>query len=249
MKIIHKILNLIFPITCRICGKRSETTICDECKEVFLRETFEHCRFCGLTALNCSCNNDFARHTRTEIDGKCSIALSFYKPGSCGDRLTERMLFDLKDKGEFACFFAEELARLIKIQFIKSGLDVSEWAVTYIPRSSENIYRKGFDQGEEVARRLAKILGVKFIKTFKRTDFGTAQKSLTSKERKENAENTIVPIRNNISKCKNYLLFDDIITTGATVETAAKHLYFCGAEAVFPVLIAKTRSEFIKNNI
>lgn len=150
------------------------------------------------------------------------------------------MILSLKDRGAFGDYFATMLAREIKSLFERGGGDLTEWIITYPPRSAEKYSEKGFDQSEEIARKIAKKLGVKFSTTFSRTNHGSEQKNLCATDRFSNAETSLVPIRERIRKGGKYIVFDDIITTGATIETMSKHLYFLGAEAVFPVSIART---------
>ena len=239
MNIFQKIIDILLPPNCKICGNSSKSgdELCTDCHELFVREAFLRCPRCERAADNCLCSSGFAKHIKTEICGKRYSVLTFYNK-NVSDRITEKMIFRLKDRCDFSGFFAKELARNVATLFEKENEDLSEWTVTYIPRSIGKFSEKGFDQGEEVAKRLAKLLKVKFQKTFVRTCSGTVQKSLNAGDRKTNAEESIIPIRKKIDGDK-YILFDDIITTGATMETAIKHLYFCGAEAVFPIAIAK----------
>ena len=65
------------------------------------------------------------------------------------------------------------------------------------------------------------------------------QKELDRLGRLSNAENTLIPIPGRIPTGGKILLLDDVITSGATVSTAMRHLYFHGALAVFPIAIAK----------
>ncbi len=240
MSFIGKIIDLLLPPNCRLCGDLTEKReeLCENCREKFIREAFLHCPACGCTADKCLCGAEFSHHIKEDIGGKLFSVLTFYDK-SANDRVTEKLIFRLKDRGEFADFFAKEIARELKTLFKCAGEDISEWTVTYPPRSVGKFKEKGFDQGEEVATRLAKRLGIKCERTFVRCVAGTVQKTLNAKERKTNAEESLVPLRRHIKKGSKYIIFDDIITTGATVETVAKHLYFCGAAAIFPVAIAK----------
>ncbi|MBE6616591.1 MAG: ComF family protein [Ruminococcaceae bacterium] len=243
MGFLQKIINLLIPSNCLLCKNATDgSQLCDECSGKFIRETFLVCPECSKPASKCTCRADFTSHTKTEIAGKRFIALTFYKSKKTWseERITEGMILSLKDRGAFADYFATILAREIKSLFEREGVDLAEWIITYPPRSVEKYAEKGFDQSEEIARKIAKKLGIKFSPTFNRTNHGNVQKSLSAAERFSNAETSLVPIRERIRKGGKYIVFDDIITTGATIETMAKHLYFLGAEAVFPVSIART---------
>ena len=241
MKLLKTVIGLLFPQNCRICSEFTVNgeELCEKCKETFIRESFTRCPECDKSVAGCLCGTQFTEHIKRDIGGKSFISLTFYDK-TAADRLTEKLIFRLKDRCEFAEFFAAELAREIKSHFSRSGENIEDWTVTYIPRSAQKFSEKGFDQSEEIAKRLAKMLRIKYSKTFFRGVSGTVQKSLTREQRRANAEESIFPMKKSINKGGKYLLFDDIITTGSSMETAIKHLYFCGAQDVFPISVARS---------
>lgn len=245
MRIAEKILDILYPPVCLLCGGRGEICrcLCKECYGKYVSESFLHCDKCGQTARNCTCPGEYELHTRKKISGKSAVVLTFFvnsKHRENTDRVTEKMIFALKSKGSFSDFFADELCRTIKSEFSKSEEDISEWTITYAPRSIEKFYEFGVDQGEELARCLAKRLHIKHQKLFLRSA-SEEQKNLSATERKVNASESMVPIKRGIKKGGKYLIVDDIITTGSTVSAAARYLYYYGAAAVFPVAIARTK--------
>lgn len=245
MNIISRILDFLFPGFCGICGERISGggELCGDCRARFARECFEHCCVCGKTASACACEHKFTDVTKTALDGRRFLTLTFYMPENRfgkSERVTERMIYRLKGKGEFAELFAEELSRPLMHSLTAEGEDTREWVITYPPRSTENFYRNGFDQSEMVAARLARKLGCKAERTMVRAGSRAEQKSLDREARRENAESTVLPIRRRIREGGKYILLDDIITSGATIEAAAALLYSAGAAAVFPVSIAMT---------
>lgn len=236
-------LDLLCPPVCVYCGKESSgrTELCTDCTAAYFRERHMLCPVCGQTAADCECNCDFSRITRTMMGGKSHVSLTFYTGSQAAyakDRITERLILRLKDKGQFAKFFADELSDEIERLFETAGMSLDGWILTYTPRSIGNFMKTGLDQSEEVTRHLAKRLGVPCRQTFVKVQ-GSEQKTLNAEERMVNASETLVPRRQAIEEGGKYLLFDDIITSGATVMAAARHLYFCGAAEVFPVSIAR----------
>ena len=245
MGLFAKLLDVLAPPICALCGAggtRGEE-LCDKCREKFVCECFGHCPVCGRNASLCTCGVDFTKATHCTVGGRDFFALTFYRSAKSfgeSDRATEKMIFALKEHGGFSAFFAKELARGVGRIFDSGEEDASGWIVTYPPRSDANFYKYGVDQGETVAYELARRLGTKSVKTLVRGSKSAEQKTLSASERQENAESTLIPIRRNIVEGGKYILVDDIITSGATIETAAKLLYSCGAAAVFPVAIART---------
>lgn len=238
------LIDFLCPPSCIYCGSnvKSGQELCHDCYQKYAAEAAQICPICEKTALECECCEEFSRFTKTVINNRRHISLFFYNGAKRAEnmgRISEDMLLQLKSSGKFSGFFANELAVEIRRAARISGIDLGEWTVTYIPRSVANFEKYGVDQGEEVAERLARKLDIPMKKTFVRAD-GAAQKELDAKSRLTNAELTIVPRKAAIEKGAKYILFDDVITTGSSVQACARHLYFCGADAVFPISIAKT---------
>lgn len=240
MDVFEFLVNLLFPPKCPICGKPAEESgLCGGCRGKYLRELFEKCPVCGALPSGCTCGAGFLDHTRTMLGGTGYCALCWYRTDVGDERVTERMIYQLKNRGLLADFFAEELSRCLKSLLEREGEDPRDWIVTYTPRSYEKYMQTGVDQSEEIGRRLAKKLGCGFARLFDR-DEGMEQKKLNAAERLENAENSLVIRADKVVPGGKYLLLDDIITSGATMATAAKLLYFHGAGAVYPAAVART---------
>lgn len=240
MRLFDTLLNLLFPMKCAVCGKPAdESGLCGDCREKYLRELFEKCPVCGNSPSDCICGAGFLEHTGTSLGGTGYCALCWYRTDGDEGRVTERMIYQLKNRGLLADFFASELSRCLKILMEKEGENPENWIVAYTPRSYEKYMETGVDQSEEIGRRLAKRLGCGFRRLFDRTE-GEEQKHLNAAERLANAENSLEIRAQKVVPGGKYLLLDDIITSGATMETAAKLLYFYGAGAVYPVAVART---------
>jgi len=242
MNFLKNILNILYPSICLFCGENVTTRgeICRECMARYVKESFEICDRCGNTVGKCRCGCDFLVNFPYSVGDRRFFALSFYRGGEEGsERITEKLLFRLKERGDFAEFFALEMSSGIRRLFSAYGEDISEWNITYTPRSEEKYLEFGIDQGEEVTLKIAEMLRVPFCRQFVRSD-GMVQKELDSVGRRENAERSIHLSRTPVKKGGKYLLFDDIVTSGSTMSTAAGLLYDNGAAAVFPVFIART---------
>lgn len=246
MRIFDLILNILFPPACVICNRSlpSNTELCDDCKTKFKREMFYQCPRCEMTADKCTCSEQYSelyKISKTEIAGKRSLSLTFYL--SVGkrdeDRITERMLFELKEKNALFGFYAELLSSSIIRLFESGGENISEWILTYPPRSTEKQLDFGYDQCEEIVKRMSKILGIPWSSTLERIG-GEEQKNLSEKDRFKNADAALILKKDSVKKGGKYILFDDILTTGATLSAAVRNLYFGGAAEVFPLTIAKT---------
>ena len=251
------LLDLLFPPFCILCGEGGgRDGLCGACRRRYAEETFVRCPRCGGTADRCRCGTEFAEELPTEIGGRKFLVLTYYVPdGRRGEeRVTDRMILGLKDRGDFAMFFAGELARETKRLFDRAGEDPRTWIASWCPRSPEKYMEKGFDQDEEVARRYAKLLGCRCERLLVRDRSSAEQKGLTAAEREQNAGESLTvrlpvladrhPVLANrrpaFAEGKKILLFDDIVTTGSTVRSSVRALLSAGAAAVFPVALART---------
>ena len=243
-RLVRKGFDLLCPAVCTYCGKKTKTKfgLCVDCSAKYLAERQTSCPNCGQTVEFCSCGCDFRRISKTTVGGKTHLSLTYYtgsQEAYDAGRISERMILHLKDKGTFARFFADELCDELERLFEHSEYELDDWILTYAPRSVHNFMKYGLDQGEEVTKYMAKRLGIPCRRTFEKLA-GEEQKHLTMEERLINASDTLVPREKSIQSGGKYLLFDDIITSGATVMAASWHLYACGAAEVFPISIART---------
>lgn len=244
MSLIKHILDIIFTPQCVVChvNPAEKFGICADCMKKFITEGFEKCPVCGENAMKCKCPSAFTDHTKTTIGGYSYCVLTFYKSvnkfGNT-DRITERMIYALKERGEIADFFASELSRDLKRIFDRAAIDISEWIITYPARSRERFIELGFDQCELMAEKIAKNLNISCVSLFYPED-GDEQKNLDVHERALNADMSMKIDKSKVKSGGKYIVVDDIITTGSTMSSAARNLYFCGAAEVFPAAVAKT---------
>ena len=243
MSFLDFIINVLFPSSCAVCGRAVKTgvSVCGDCLAGFRREMFLRCPKCGNTADKCQCVTDSGDlESKTEISGKRTLSLTFYlnsyKRGD--DRVTEKMIFALKENGVLFDFFADIISDAIKRLYDSAGEDICDWILTYPPRSSAKLIDIGYDQCGEIVKRVSERLGIAWAETLKR-EGGAEQKQLNLETRAKNADQTLILIRKNVKNGGKYILFDDILTTGATIASAERNLYFGGAAEVFPVTIAK----------
>ncbi len=112
--------------------------------------------------------------------------------------------------------------------------------ITWVPRSERARRAAGHDQGRELALRIGKTLETPVLPSFY-SRARSSQKALGRYQRMENAENSLVLISSpDDIRGKNFILVDDIVTSGASLGVCAERLISAGAKNVIMLVFAKT---------
>ena len=156
-----------------------------------------------------------------------------YRPGE-GDNGINRMVLRMKKQNPNRAFefCAAELAAAMKGIYRKED----GWCLTFAPRSVNARILYGYDQSERLARHLARELDLPFLSALKRKRRSKSQKGLTHAARKKNVKAAFSP-RGERLEGKRLLLLDDVVTTGASLASAASVLYESGAKVVVGVCL------------
>lgn len=121
--------------------------------------------------------------------------------------------------------------------------------LTFVPISKDRLKERGFNQAEEIAKEVSKILNVPVLTMLEKVKENTHQAGLSRKERIKNIVGTI-EIKKDISnelKGKNVMIVDDVFTTGSTLSECAKVLKIYEVARVKTITFAKTRQNMVKN--
>ncbi|MBI2640474.1 MAG: ComF family protein [Candidatus Sungbacteria bacterium] len=98
---------------------------------------------------------------------------------------------------------------------------------------------RGFNQAELIAKRLGERLGLAMetgaLLKVKKT---TPQVELSAEERRKNVIDTFAVSKAMAVKGRTVLLLDDVKTTGATLEEAARVLKEAGAKKIWAITVA-----------
>lgn len=96
--------------------------------------------------------------------------------------------------------------------------------VTSIPQSRKRKNERGYNQGEDLGRALARGLNLPFLPLLKKTRNTPRQTTLKRSARISNTKNSFEIITKKDLSFQNIILIDDVVTTGATLNEARKVL-------------------------
>ncbi len=142
--------------------------------------------------------------------------------------------FKYKNKRNWGRIFAAELERQYRGQIRSWEID----EIIPIPLHASRKRQRGFNQSEVIARELADLTGIPcrtdVLFRIRRT---VPQKQLDPNGRAANLQGAF-GVSRRWDACENVLLIDDIYTTGATGEKAAKMLKKAGCRNVYFLTIS-----------
>ena len=228
-KDIIDISNLFFPQLCIAC--RKEAPVKDEpfCLSCHLELPF--------TDHFTNHENAFVKHFwgRVKIDHGAAL-FDFKKEGK-----VQKMIHDLKyrkkrDVGRLLGTFA---AKQIEKSSIYNSFDM----IIPVPISKIKKAKRGYNQSFLFAEGIQKYSQspIEDNILLKTTDTGS-QTSRTRAERLKNVSGSFDIRKEEIIKNKHILLVDDVITTGATLESCALLLQTHGAKAISCITLAIARN-------
>lgn len=218
-KVIHKLISFIFPIYCFNCGKEKKSYLCGSCLEKLLIPALP------LKLKSCP---------------KIYSACFYNNPG------VKKILWLYKYRGKRG--LADILAKII-LQNITyfSIINKKSHSLIPVPISNKKLRQRGYNQSAVIAKIISKKTGIPCFENilYKKTHTISQVETKNKEERKRNLKNSF-GIKNDyknkareINKDSVIILFDDIITTGATLNEAAKTLRKAGFKNIIGITVAR----------
>lgn len=115
--------------------------------------------------------------------------------------------------------------------------------VALLPPAARSLEERGYDAGGELARDAARLLGLPAKPLLRRSGAAQRQSELDRAGRLSNAQGALSLAPNAIVEGKRVIVFDDILTTGATLQEAARVLAQAGAASVSGFALAHSERE------
>ena len=131
---------------------------------------------------------------------------------------------------------------LLMAQCVQDRPEMAADLVTWAPLSRKRRRERGYDQGELLARAMAKRLGLPAVPTLVKARHTQPQSGLDSAEaRRANALGAYALLPGSDVAGRHVLLADDVVTSGATLSECARTLLEAGAAEVWCVTLAQAR--------
>jgi ComF family protein len=159
----------------------------------------------------------------------CLVCLDYHNP------LTQNLIKTFKY--QYLQNINKILVNILAQQLAK--LNLENIIITNIPLHKKKKRQRGFDQTEVLAKNLSKKINVPYLNLLKRNKFTKAQAQLSKAERQKNVSDAFVVNNINFETNKSIILIDDVATTGATLNQAAKVLRDNGFDKIIALTLAK----------
>lgn len=216
----EQILNLIYPPSCGICGKFSKNNLCKKC-ELKLKDH------------ELSEKQSYRKLKGKHFDSFFSL---FKYEGIIREKIIE---YKFEDKPYLYKLFSKIISKKVKIfGLLESGYDI----IIPVPIHKKKKWLRGYNQTELISKEISKDMNIEYqnnmLVKIKNTE---SQSSLSKKDRKSNIKDVFGLNYKCIEKIKNkkIILFDDIYTTGSTVNECSKVLKKYGVGEILVLTIAK----------
>ena len=231
-KILAKIFDLILPPICLTCDEkvRKYGDICYNCFNKFHFVTEPKCKICDLPLQNLYFQSLCDDCTNLTPHFNKLISLIVYNDFS------HQIILNLKfnDKPNAAFYLSHLLAKKVRSEF---AFDI----IAPIPISKHRLRERKFNQSILIAKVISKTDKKPLIPNLLiKNPLTKKQTGLNRNLRKANIKNAFsVNTKYNIQN-KTILLVDDVATTYATLDEAARILKKSGAKAVFCATLCRT---------
>lgn len=231
-------LDLFFPKFCLGCQKEG-MYLCDDCRSILDISEFDYC-LCSTKPIQIPSGSEQGKCQKCQ-DKKLSGLFSAlpYKEKN----LTKKLIYQFKYQ-PYLKNLAITLASILVEHFIISGKNTDEiWEngiLVPVPLDSKKIKIRGYNQSEELAKELSKVLQIPVVsENLVKIKSTKSQMELKKQEREKNLENAFA-IKNAAELAgKKIFLVDDVYTTGSTMEECAKVLRDAGIKQVWGIVIAR----------
>ena len=208
---LYSILNLFYPRVCAACGEtllKDEETVCLKCRYTLPFTGYEN-----------HADNPLAQVFYGRVRFHAVTACFFFaKTGK-----VQHLIHELKYKNnpEAGVFLGQELGKTIKDAPLFQGIDY----LIPVPLHPRREKQRGYNQSLLIAQGINEVTGIPIgDKYLIRAIYTTTQTKKSAEERHKNVKDIFEVRFPEELEGKHVLLIDDVLTTGATLESCAHQL-------------------------
>ena len=236
------LLNVVFPLHCKVCGKPIRESmgysVCEECLKTIKFIENPCCAKCGkplnrtsffsshnnILCVNCKKHHYFFDYARSvgiydSTLKKCIHLFKYYQE----KKLT-------KPLGRFLVNYLSDNKELLQ------GIDL----IIPVPLHNNDLKKRGFNQSYLLAVEVGNYFSIPVNKDLLiKNRITTSQVKLSKSERGKNLLKAFLVKKPKSLKNKNILLIDDVFTTGTTVTECSRELKKALARHVWVLTLAR----------
>ena len=233
--LLKRVRALFFPHRCFICDKvlPYPETVCAACEAKIIDYgaiTGAVCDICGLKVKECNCRAG-------RFYDKAVFPLFFTDDVR---KSLHRLKF--RDRTDTVPQFARAICDTLNARDLTEEIDL----LTFIPMEEKKQRKRGYNQAELLCREIGKLTGIPALPLLYQYRNTETQHDIEDyRLRTGNVLGVYEPVKEQLQAIqgKTVLLVDDILTSGATLNEAAKTLLIFGADTVFVAAAAAVQKK------
>ena len=218
----------LFPNQCAGCelpiANMGYFSFCASCYELLSLNNGPRCEICDAPSLTPTCQDCIDTPAIFE-----QICVPYLYGGPLQEAIC-RIKFKREE------YWATPLAKLLCSAINIQNLALKVTHIVPVPLGSKRLRERGFNQSGVLVREMAKLLNLKVLYALERSRETSPQSGLSQQERQNNVANAFISRENTLPE--KILLIDDVITTGATLKSAAFILKSAGVKEVYGAALA-----------
>lgn len=221
------ILDFVFPEKCVGCG-REGSFLCNLCFVKITSNRFQVCPVCKKASYQGKTHHEKCKK-KTNLDGLLVAATYHENP------------YLEKSIKQFKYHYSKDLGEKLGLLLVKTLKECNfslDFILCPIPLHKKRRIWRGFNQADVLTDVIGKYLPYEKNEILRRVKNTKQQALLTRKERIQNLKDAFTA-SDNLSRSQHILLIDDVSSSLATLEEAAKALKRAGVTEVYGLVLAR----------
>lgn len=221
-------LDFLFPKRCAVCS-REGSMLCEGCRPA-IPTVSAVCFVCERR----SPEGEICEGCRPETRLRRFIAPLAYSEPAARDLIHALKYAGMRHLAQDLAGWIVNYVRAVKVELPPASVFAP------IPLHRRKLRERGFNQAELLAEKLAAAFGIPArTDILSRTKYATPQSKIKRREERLKNATGLYAVKNALPEKTTVILVDDVSTTGATLEEAARVLKEAGAKQVWAFTAAR----------